>query len=72
MDSTTVSITTVAANNTFQTEMNNLTSEQKRTVRQVLVDKLNYTGFSDYLYQDITEILKIWDEIPITQESVLH
>ena len=62
----------VAANNTSKTEMDNLTSEQKRTVRQILVDKLNYTGFHDYLYKDITEILKIWDEAPITQKSVLN
>ena len=52
--------------------MNNLTSEQKRTIRQILVEKLNYTGFHDYLYKDITEILKIWDESPIPQKTVLH
>lgn len=72
MDSKTVSITTVDVNATSRIEMNNLTSQQRQTVHHVLVDKLNHTGFHDYLYNDISEILKIWDETPISQKRVLN
>lgn len=72
MDSTIVNTITVDVNNTLATEMNKLTTQQKTTVRGILTERMHHTSIHDYLYKEILEILKIWDELPITQESVLH